>query len=207
VTRRILIVAALALVLCLVGWYEGLYRPETSQIKNLNAQEQAAQASLVALGARYDDLVRSEKRLPEERAALAKLKAAVPNGPELDNLVTTLFAAATSVGVQVANIASPQPATFGSTAAVASTGPAQVSLSISVTGTPQQIEHLVAVLDATPRLLVVDNFNLAYPAAASSVSTSSAKLQAGSTLSGNVTQTTLSLRAFYASASSDSAAS
>ncbi len=92
--RRIMILALVAVLVVFAGWYEGLYRPEVSHITSLKATEQKAQVALLTLETRYVDLVKSKKELPKERAALAKLDQAVPNDPELDSLVKTLFSAA-----------------------------------------------------------------------------------------------------------------
>ncbi len=112
-TRRIVIGAGLVLVVMLVGWFEGFYHPEAQHIASLQTQEQVASAKVVQLDGQYAELLRSERRLPAERAALAALRGAIPNGPELDNLVKSLWAAADVAGVQLTTISSPQPADFG----------------------------------------------------------------------------------------------
>ncbi len=144
----------------------------------------------------------SKKQVPAERVALARLTKAVPDGPELDNLVTTLYSAATKAGVTLLSIASPQPPNFGSAAAAstAGSGPSDVALSLAVSGTAGQIEQLVRVLDAEPRLFVVDNFNLSFGATPSGLSSSGAASVAADR---SQSSTAISLRAFYASATSD----
>ena len=192
------------LALLLVGWYEGLYRSEAAHTASLRTQQQAAAASVLALDARYAVLVSSEKQLPSERRSLAALERALPNGPDLDDLVTTLYAAAKRAGVNLSSIGSPPPPGFGqlptAPASSAAAGPSQLSLSLSITGTASQIEDLVNILDAEPRLFVVDNFSLDF---GSGAPTGPASSSAATELTG----TTLMVRAFYASASSDSAAS
>jgi len=158
--RRIVLVALIAVLVLFAGWYEGLYRPETSHIVKLKATEQQAQVALLSLETRYVALVRSKKELPAERAALAKLERAVPNNPELDSLVKTLFSAAAAATVQLTSISSPQPADFGDPLATSVTGPIALPLSLSVTGTPGAIEQLYRVLDAESRLFVINNFSV-----------------------------------------------
>jgi Tfp pilus assembly protein PilO len=190
---------AVVVVLAITAvWYIGLYKPETSHIKSLQTKQQQVSASLLQLDSRYTALVMSEKNLPAERSALVRLGKAVPNGPELDNLVTTLYAAAAVAGVKLTGIGSPQPANFGASNPAAMTGPAQVALSASVTGSPAEIEHLVKVLDHSKRLFVVDGFSLSFPA-------SNAPSKLASTGPGAI-GSTLTLRAFYASPSSDNPA-
>jgi Tfp pilus assembly protein PilO len=168
--RRILVVALVAVVVLFAGWYEGLYRPEVSHITSLKASEQKAQLALLTLETRYVDLVKSKKELPQERAALAKLELAVPNDPELDNLVKTLFTAAAQTKVQLTSIGSPAPTGFGlpATANAASVpGPAELLLTLDVSGTSGAVENFYRVLDREPRLFVINNFSVV-PAATSS---------------------------------------
>jgi Tfp pilus assembly protein PilO len=201
VTRRILIGAGLVLVVILVGWFEGFYHPEAHHIATLQAQEQVASDKVVQLDAQYADLLHSERQLPAERAALAALSEAVPNGPELDNLVKSIFAAAGASGVQLTTISSPQPVNFGVAAPASTSGPAEVMLTIGVSGTPSQVEALVNKLDSEHRLFVVDTFSLQDPTA---ISPTKASKGGGS---GTGTGSSIVLRAFYASASSDNPAS
>lgn len=186
--RRIMIVALVAVIVLFAGWYEGLYRPEASHITSLKATEQQAQLDVLSLETRYVELVKSEKELPEERAALAKLEQAVPNDPELDSLVKTLFKAAAESGVQLSSIGSPAPPDFGLPIVGApQVGPVELPLSLNVAGTTSEVEKLYRVLDAEPRLFVINNFSVT-----------------PGTRSGSVT---LDLDVFYASPGASTAAS
>ncbi len=161
--RRIMVLALIAVLVLFAGWYEGLYRPEVSHITSLKANEQTAQVALLTLETRYADLVKSKKELPQERAALAKLEQAVPNDPELDSLVKTLFKAAAQTKVQLTSIGSPPPTNFGLPAtsnAVAVPGPAELLLTLNVTGVSGAVENFYRVLDAEPRLFVINNFSV-----------------------------------------------
>jgi Tfp pilus assembly protein PilO len=199
--RRILIGAALALVVIVVGWFEGFSQPESHRIANLQQQEQVALGKVAQLDAQYVALVHSEKELPAERAALGKLSEAVPSGPELDNLVKSLWAASNASGTQLTNISSPQPMYFGAASATTLSGPASIDLTISVNGTPAQVEALVNHLDSESRLFVLDSFSLSNPVASSA---SGAAKTSGTAIVGG---SAISLRAFYATASSDNPAS
>lgn len=202
-TRRILLITGLVVLVVFAGWYAGLYRSEVSHVNALKTKEQAAASSLLGLETRYASLVSNEKQLGKQRALLARLSRAVPDGPELDNLVTTLYGAATATGVQLTSIGSPAPANFGVISmpgAAVTPGPYELALSLSVAGTPSEIEHLVRVLDSDPRLFVVDSFSLSFGAGAANPGPANRAAQAQ-------TGTTLSVRAFYASADASSAAS
>jgi Tfp pilus assembly protein PilO len=185
-----MLVALIAVLVVFAGWYEGLYRPEVSRITTLKATEQKAQGEVLTLETRYVDLVNGKKKLPAERAALAKLERAVPNDPELDSLVKTLFNAAAQTKVQLTSIGSPPPPDFGlapTAGAVAQPGPVELALTVNVSGTPSEVEKLYRLLDAEPRLFVINNFSLTPSATTSSV--------------------TLELDVFYASPNAATAAS
>jgi Tfp pilus assembly protein PilO len=197
-----MLVLLIAVLVVVGGWYEGLYRPEASHIKNLKATEQTAQVALLSLETRYLDLVKSKKELPQERAALARLEQAVPNDPELDSLVKTLFSAAAKAGVQLDEIGSPAPPSFGVPAVagtVAPTGPAELAMTVDVVGTASEVEKLYRVLDAEPRLFVINNFSLTSSAAAAATAGVGATAKAGAV--------SLSLDVFYASPNAATAAS
>ncbi len=223
-TKRLMVLAVLACLVLIVGWYEGFYRSEESHISSLKTTEQSAQTKVLAMQTRYAGLLTSEKQLPAERAALAALRRSVPDGPELDKLVTMISAAASEAGVQLSNIGSPQPSTFGAAPAVAPTtttvpastspadaaaaaaapavptGPAQLTLSLNVAGTATQIENLVRILESEPRLFVIDNFSLTF---GTSGATGASRGGGSHTLTG----TTLTVRAFYAVPTASDAAS
>jgi len=185
----------------MVGWFEGFSQPESHHISNLQQQEQVAAGKVKQLDAQYTALIHSEKQLPAERAALAKLSEAVPNGPELDNLVKSLWAAGDASGAQLVDISSPQPAGFGAATPASASGPAEINLTISVDASPAQVESLVNHLDSQPRLFVVDSFSLQNPAGNSR--SGAAKPSSPATSAGS----SVTIRAFYATASSDNPAS
>jgi len=190
VTRKLLVLVAVAVLAVMAVWYEAWYRPEASHIKALQVKQQAAQVSLEQLEIRYAALLSSKKKVPAEQKVLKQLQHLVPDGPGLDNIITTLYAAAAAAGTELTSIQSPAPSGFGPGSASVSSGsgPSQLSLTIAVGGTLGQVKDLVRVLESEPRLFVVDTFTL----------------PSGNSGKGG---STMSLRAFYASANSDTAAS
>jgi Tfp pilus assembly protein PilO len=171
------------------AWYIVLWRPEEAHVAALRSKVQASQQQVSQLDLRLAVLVAEKKKLPTEQAILDKLTAEVPNTPELNKLVTALSAAASKAGVELNSISSPQPTSYGEASAPSSaapTGPAVVSLSLSVVGTPGGILRLVRELSAEPRLFVVDQFGLDY---------------AGGTSGGSI-----AVRTFYAQADANNPA-
>ena len=196
--KRIGIIALLGLLVLVAGWYEGFYHHETSHMRSLKATEQQAAGTVMGLEARYASLVNSKRELPEEQAALSALRRAVPDNPALDNVVTTLFNACKKADVALVSITSPVPSGFGQSAtaaaATAATGPAEISISLEVTGTGDEVTNLYRILDAEPRLFVIQSFDVNYPSKA-----------AGGAGTGE-NSASLSLLAFYAIATSSNPA-
>jgi Tfp pilus assembly protein PilO len=198
--KRIVLFVALALAVLVTAWYVGLYRPETTHISNLRSQQAAEESSMMSLQTQYLVLLSGKKRIPKERAALAKLMKLVPNGPDLDSVEKLLFAAASRSGVRLDSITSPEPENFGAATApapAAVTGPAELYLTLGVTGTSSGIETFYRILSSDSRLFVIDNCSLSFASAPTNP-------QPGASALGG---TSIEIRAFYASAGADTAAS
>jgi hypothetical protein len=197
--KRIAIGVALVIAVLLVGWYEGFYRSESAHISNLRAEAQIAQGTVLTLQTEYSALVHSEKQLPAERVALAKLLRLLPDNPQLDSLEKVLFAAAASAGAKIQSITSPPPSNFGLTTpgSSATQGPNQLVLTLGVSGTGAQIQRLYGVLDTDSRLFVIDNSALGI----SSMGIKGLKPTTAQTAA------TVNIRAFFASSNPTTAAS
>jgi hypothetical protein len=185
----------------LVGWYEGVLRPENSHINKLQAKEATVAASLASLQDRYIGLIDAKRRVPAERVALAKLEHLVPEGPDLDSLVKVLFNETAEAGAQLVSIGSPAPAGFGSGsgAATGAQGPNQLLLTVGVSGSASQVERLYRLLDSNSRLFVIDNCSLSFPTAAVRAA------QATGSSPGD--ESTIDIRAFFVSPNPNSAVS
>ncbi|HXW79694.1 MAG TPA: hypothetical protein VEJ84_09345 [Acidimicrobiales bacterium] len=194
--RRVLIIAGIVLVVVLVGWYEGLYKPESAHINALRAKEQVAAANLTSLEGRYIALVDAKRRVPAERKALATLEQLVPDEPGLDSLVKVIFKLTATAGLQLQGITSPSPSGFGQPASPSGStavGPNELLLTISVAGTAKEVERLYQLLESNSRLFVIDNYSLSFSTAKNGAS------------AGN--QTSLEVRAFFASPNPNTAVS
>ena len=205
-TRKILLIAAAVAVLLGVGWYEGIYRAEVSHVKSLSAKEATTQGAMLLLRDRYVALVASEKRIPSERVALARLRGLVPDSPDLDSLVTNLFGLASKAGVQLSSISSPEPQGFGEPAAAGSaaqaSGPIALDLTVSISGTAASVANFYRAIDSAPRLFVIDNYAIPLSSAGAS---GSPPAPGSGTSSGS--GASLTIRAFYSDGSATSAAS
>jgi Tfp pilus assembly protein PilO len=206
VVRRVALIGLAGLVVVVGAWYTLFWRSETSHLKAEQKAEAQAASNVASLQGQVAALTALQKKMPAERAALAKLREAVPDGPSLDQLIDAITTAAAQGHVALNSIGTPEPSGWGgSTAsgpapATSGAGPQSLSVSIGVNGTPAGLLKFVTALDSQPRLFVVDSFSL------SGVSQPGGAGPAGPQ-GGAQGGTSLTVEAFYVSAQSSDAAS
>lgn len=211
--KQKVLVGALVIVLIVGAWYMLFFKSETSHIASLRSQQQQAQGRVAELDATYVKLLASKTQQVGEAHDLATLDKLIPQNPDLDTLITTLSKAAKQSGVSVTGISSPQPAGFGGAVGSAPTtpvvGPATVALTVSISGLPARILAFISRLNEEPRLFVVDNLPLTFPAPApKSVAAGKTSATIGSASTPVTTSgTNLQIRAFYTLQTSDTPAS
>jgi Tfp pilus assembly protein PilO len=217
--RRLGIGALGGVLLLAVVWYGVFWGPESSRLKAAQKQQSQVESNIETLTAQIAGLRAQQRQLPGDREALAQLNNAVPEGPSLDQLLTSITAAAAAAHVGLESIGTPAPAGWGTTAAAAAAAVASPSITLSIginaTGS-SQVLAFVSALESQPRLYVVDSFEIANVSAAS-VRTSSApapKLHGLKGTSGKSAEsssagqsTSLLVQAFYVTASSNDPAS
>ncbi len=193
--QKLIALGALAAVLVVaVVWYMALWKPEGASLKTAQASLQQAQGQVATDQAQLAQLKAQVPKVKGERAVLKKLVQAVPNGPSLDQALTTLRAAARRAGVTLQSVSVPEPTGWGTPASspagtpASPSGPLSLGLSVAATGSQAQLLAFVRAVDAQPRLYVVNSFAL------SSV---------GNTGTGHES-TTFSINTFYASSSATS---
>ena len=187
--QKLIALGALAAVLVVaVVWYMALWMPEGASLKTAQASLQQAQGQVATDQAQLAQLKAQVPKVKGERAVLKKLVQAVPNGPSLDQALTTLRAAARRAGVTLQSVSVPEPTGWGTPASspASPSGPLSLGLSVAATGSQAQLLAFVRAVDAQPRLYVVNSFAL------SSV---------GNTGTGHES-TTFSINTFYSSATS-----
>ena len=103
-------------------------------------------------------------KLGKEEALLGQFLKAVPDGPSLDEVMSTLNGAAATAGVMITTIATPAPSGWvgstSNTATASSTGPDSLDISLTVDGSTAQVLKFVTALDDEPRTYVVGSFGL-----------------------------------------------
>jgi Tfp pilus assembly protein PilO len=161
--QRIVIVAAVAIVVVLGAWFGALWHPETSRLKSAQASESAAVVGLSTVKDQLVALKSEEPMVAREAAVLRDLIGAVPNGPSLDQMLRTINAAAIESGAAITSVGTPQPAGWGaasSTTAAAQSGPTSMTVALGVEGTDAQLLKLVTALNSEPRLYVITALSL-----------------------------------------------
>lgn len=194
---RVAIIAAVAVVVVVVGWYAAFWHPEGSRLKTARSNEAQAAAQVSTDRMQLMALKAQEPKVAKEETVYKKLVQAVPDGPSLDQLLRTVNSAASSAGVALTAVGAAQPSGWGtssaSSPAAASTGASASSASatpigvdVSINGTNAQVLKFVTALDKQPRLYVVQSFNLTNGSA-----------------TGGAQSTGINVEAFYVSAASN----
>ena len=181
--RRVILVAVAACLLVAGAWYAFLWSPQSSEIRSARDHAATAEQQQKDLDLKLRGLQATQKKLPELKAQLDVLRAAMPDAPQLDNAIQTVQDAAKAAGVDLttvtpAPLAAPvKPAPVVSAAAngtgsTTTTTPAaqavpapsaavtEMKVNIAVTGTYLQVIDFVNRLNAAPRLVVVDALGL-----------------------------------------------
>ncbi len=161
--QKLIALGALAAVLLVaVVWYMALWKPEVATLKSAQASLQQAQGQVATDQAQLTQLRAQVPKVKGERAVLKKLVQAVPNGPSLDQALTTLRAAARRAGVALQSVSVPEPTGWGTSGSspAGSAGPLSLGLSVAATGNQAQLLAFVRAVDAQPRLYVVNSFAL-----------------------------------------------
>jgi Tfp pilus assembly protein PilO len=162
--RRVGMFALIAVVAVVGVWYGLFWRPESSHLAAARTQEQQAAAEVNTEQATLFQLRAQHSKLGQQEALLGRFLKAVPDGPSLDEVMSTLNSAAANAGVMITTIGTPTPSGWAgstsNTATVASAGPDSLDISLTVDGSTAQVLKFVTALDNEPRTYVVGSFGL-----------------------------------------------
>ena len=161
-TSRIGIIAGGAALLLAVVWYLALFQPESHHLKAAHAARAAAEAQVQTLSGQVAQLKALEKRIPEDKARLTVLKAAVPDNPSLPDSLGQLHNAASESGITLSSV-SPTPPPVGAAAAGGAqqaTALPSITLSLTSTGSYQQLMSFMVRLDNMARTVVVNTVSV-----------------------------------------------
>ena len=169
--NRPVVFGAVGVVLAMVlVWWFLLWSPRNRSYNDANAAAQQAETQVTQLQAQFNRLESIKQQIPELQAQLAKMQVAVPDKPELDQIILNINDSAVQSGVQLLSIAptppTPTSPTGGGAAGTPATGgaaaaaPPDIKVSLSLKGGYGQVLDFINRLDALPRLLVIDTIGL-----------------------------------------------
>ncbi|HUP70126.1 MAG TPA: type 4a pilus biogenesis protein PilO [Acidimicrobiales bacterium] len=166
--RRAWLFAGLASLLVLALWYFFLWSPRNDDLEKAKDRTEAAQSTNRDLESRIQRLKAAQRDEPRLRARLERLRTAIPDEPKLAELIIDVNDAAVRSGIDFLSIAPARPAVAapaaagapGATPAAAGPAPAEIQLSLSITGGYFQVLDFLNRLDALPRLVVTDTLTL-----------------------------------------------
>jgi Tfp pilus assembly protein PilO len=164
VSRRVILIAVAAAVVVSGIWYMTLWSPQQNALGAAHQRTTAAEQQASDLGLKVHGLEVARKDMPAKQAQLDILRAAIPDQPQLDQMIATVNNAAIASGVDLTALAPAQPPVTGGPGANPPRvvgGPTELNLSMSISGTYFQLTDFVNRLNAAPRLVVVDTLSLA----------------------------------------------
>ncbi len=145
----VLIGIVVTLVVVLI-WLFAFFLPQGSKISKLDAQVQTLQQKVTQGNARIAVLKRDSQTAPKLATELAKLKQYIPATAGVYNYINTITATVKASGTKLSTIStSPE-----SPAPTASSYYA-IPVSLSVTGTYDQVLKLITDIYALPRLTII----------------------------------------------------
>lgn len=169
-TRRLFGLAAAAVLVLTAGWYLAVYRPASAKISAAHKAYAVAAGQIQKLDAQVASLQALEVQIPADKTRLATLDAALPTTPDLRALLDQLHALATSTGTQLTTVSPspPQPAIANQSSSTATsakagsstTGLQMIAITMSGTGTYQQLTSFLSGLAGLQRSLTIQSVSI-----------------------------------------------
>jgi len=158
-SRRIILITA-GICLALTGtWYMFLWSPQSSALDKARTRTTVAESTQQRLRVQLQGLEKAKLTLPDTQAKVAALRAAIPDAPQLDRVLSTVNDAAKASGVELTSVA---PAAIDPKAKTGTVpGVTEVNVSIGVNGAYLQIMDFVNRLNSSARLVVIDKISMA----------------------------------------------
>lgn len=196
-TRKFALITAAAVVAIVAIWYMALWKPTNHQLSSARAALVSAQNDRMQASLQHSALVAQAAKLPEEEAKAAALTAAAPVSDDIAGVIDQINAIATATGVSwQSETQTPSSPTASATStpgsgavATAANSLSSLKMTLSVTGTYQQILGFAERLQQMPRLAVVTGLAVASGGASSPGGGAPASASAGGALTTQVTAT------------------
>jgi Tfp pilus assembly protein PilO len=143
-----------SVVVLLLAWTFLLWRPKGDDLAEAKARTEAAELKATDLQVRLQRLQDASRRRPALEAQQQRLRSAVPDGPELAQLILDANSASTEAGVDFMSIAPARPgdATGGL--------PPSMTVDMAVEGSYFSVIDYLNKLLALPRIVVLDSIRV-----------------------------------------------
>jgi type IV pilus assembly protein PilO len=102
--KEVYIITAVVAVVLVVAWYFLLFSPKQTELSDLDAQIQSAQATLTSTQAEVERLESYKKTAPQSRAEIVRLGKMLPESEGIPSLIVELTKTADSSGVALIGI-------------------------------------------------------------------------------------------------------
>jgi type IV pilus assembly protein PilO len=149
---RTIMVSVLAAIGIIVVWWMFLFSPARSDATKVNTDIDTAKEEGRTLDTQVKQVRDLERRAPEVKAELDRLRQAVPASPELASFIDQANQIATETGVKFASISPTEP--------TATTSATEIQLAITVNGGYYEVLDYLNRLDTLPRLVKVDQLSV-----------------------------------------------
>lgn len=182
--RRVIIAAAIASVVILLGWYFILWSPAKDDLTKAEDRTESAEQQERQLEQAIARLRSAQRNEPLLRAQLETLRTAIPDVPNLAQFILDTNDAAARSGIDFISIApsEPRPAagaptttttraagnttttrrsgTATTSTTVRAVSPAEIVIALQIQGGYFPVLDFLNRLDAMPRLVVIDSINV-----------------------------------------------
>lgn len=148
--RTLISLIAGALVVVILAWFMLVYRPKASQISDVEAQFETAQAEEQSLRATLAQLQSVDEDRPAEEAQVRRLAAGIPPDPELAGFILAIHDLAGRSDLGFASIAPSQPAQVPGQAL------STIAVTLQVSGDFVNVVDFLDRLETMDRIVVVD---------------------------------------------------
>ncbi len=165
-TRNRVLVVVVGVLVVLV-WYVGVWRPQARDVTKAHAATAASRSTRLQLEAEVGGLRALQAKIPGLRSAVEASSVAVPSTASPAAALDEIQIAVAASGVAWTN-ESQSVASAGSTS-TAGNGVSTLTMQLQVSGSYQQVEDFVNMIQLQSRLMVIDS--LSFSAVGTSVNT------------------------------------
>lgn len=179
--RRVLAIGAAGVAVLLVAWYLALWSPTNKDVQDAKDRQTTAEEEASQLQAQIRRLQAEQQNEPAKRARLEKMKAAIPDDPNLAQFILDTNDAAVKAGIDFVSVSPAVPTAAAAQAAAATTvttaptggptatgegAPAEIRMTLQIQGGYFQLLDFLNRIDQMPRIVVTDGLNVAAAAGA-----------------------------------------